>query len=42
MRVIIDVDVDVDNHDPDEILEEIEEALRDIGFSARVDFYEED
>ncbi len=40
MKVIIDVDAD--DNDPEEILEEIEEALRDAGISARVDFYEED
>jgi hypothetical protein len=40
MKVIIDVDID--DNDPEEMLEEIEEALRDVGISARVDFYEEE
>lgn len=40
MKVIIDIDVD--DNDPEEILEEIEEALRDAGLSATVNFYEED
>lgn len=40
MKVIIDVDID--DNDPEEMLEEIEEVLRDAGISATVNFYEED
>lgn len=41
MKVIIDVDADI-NDDPEELLEEIEEALRDAGISAVVNFYEDE
>jgi predicted TIM-barrel fold metal-dependent hydrolase len=40
MKVLIDIDVD--DKDPEELLEEIEEALRDAGLSAVVDFFDED
>lgn len=41
MQIIIDVDADV-NDDPEELLENVEEALRDAGISATASFYEED
>lgn len=40
MKVVIDVDAD--DNDPEELLEEIEEALRDAGISAVVNFYEDE
>lgn len=41
MQIILDVDFD-QNDDPEELLEQVEEALRDAGISATASFYEED